>query len=303
MLGRDTLTSKIVNTLLSREFEVFLTHGCFDIAAKRDATLLIKSLTNADSFDPGQAVSLRAVCHMVSASPFVVSLRTNHQLLRDSMVYNRFEVPVVTPATFGAILEDDAYVANAAKGRHTVEINAEALRAKRYELRFTLEELATLIGLSKKALYEIENKRTNPTGKTATKLEKILKINIRNAYAHAPAAPVETKIDATSPLQKKVSGELDRLGIENTAVRHAPFEIAGKENFVLLTRMAEEAKGLKRTAKPMRKLSNLFGARAFFVAEHYERRSVDGVPVILEKDLHEIASAKDLRKLLGETSG
>ena len=303
MLGRDILTSKIVNTLLGREYEVFLTHGCFDIAAKRDQTMLIKSLTNVDSFDVGLATSLRAVSHMLSASPFVVSLRTNRQPLRDSMVYNRFEVPVVTPATFEDILEDDAYVSQAAKGRHSVEIDAAALRAKRYELKFTLEELAALAGVSKKALYEIESKRTNPTDKTATKLERLLKVRLRSAYSPQPATHAEGRLEPATPLQKKVSSELDRLGVENTAVRHAPFEIAGKQDFSLITHVAEDAKGLKRFADPMRKLSGIFGARAFFVAERYDRKSVDGVPVILEEDLHDIGNAKELRKMLGETNG
>jgi len=303
MFGRDILTSKIVNTLLGREYEVFLTHGCFDIAAKRDQTMLIKSLTNVDSFDVGLATSLRAVSHMLSASPFVVSLRTNRQPLRDSMVYNRFEVPVVTPATFEDILEDDAYVSHAAKGRHSVEIDATALRAKRYELKFTLEELAALVGVSKKALYEIESKRTNPSDKTAAKLERLLKVKLRNAYSPQPATRAEGKLEPETPLQRKVSSELNRLGIENTAVRHAPFEIAGKQDFVLITRMAEEMKGMKPTAKPMLKLSNMLGARAFFVAERYDRKSVDGVPVILQEDLHEIANAKELKKMLGENNG
>jgi putative transcriptional regulator len=303
MFGRDTLTSKVVDSLLSREFEVFLTHGCFDIAAKRDDTLLIKSLTNVDSFDARQAINLRAVSHMVSASPFVVSLRTNRQPLRDSMVYNRFEVPVVTPATLEDIVEDDAYVSQAAKGRHSVEINAEALRAKRYEMKFTLEELATLAGVSKKALYEIESKRTNPTDRTATKLERLLKIRLRNAYSPRPASHVESGIEPSTPLQRKVSSELDRLGIENTSVQRAPFEIAGRQDFSLITHVADEAKGMKRAANPIKRLAQIFGARAFFVSEKYGRKSVDGVPVVLEEDLRAVASAKELKKMLGETNG
>ena len=303
MFGRDTLTSKVVDSLLSREFEVFLTHGCFDIAAKRDDTLLIKSLTNVDSFDARQAINLRAVSHMVSASPFIVSLRTNRQPLRDSMVYNRFEVPVVTPATLEDIVEDDAYVSQAAKGRHSVEINAEALRAKRYEMKFTLEELATLAGVSKKALYEIESKRTNPTDRTATKLEHLLKIRLRNAYSPRPAAHVESGIQPSTPLQRKVSSELNRLGIENTSVQRAPFEIAGKESFTLITHVADEDKGMKRLASPIKRLSQIFGARAFFVSERYERKSVDGVPVVLEEDLRAVANAKELKKILGENNG
>ncbi|MFH1623102.1 MAG: helix-turn-helix domain-containing protein [Candidatus Aenigmatarchaeota archaeon] len=290
---------------MSREFEVFLTHGCFDIAAKRDETLLIKSLTNVDSFDAGQAMNLRAVSHFVSASPFVVSLHTNRQLLRSNVVYSRFDVPVVTPATFEDIIEDDAYVTQAAKGRHTVEIDADAMRARRNEMRFTLEELAALVGVSKKALYEIENKRTNPMEKTAAKLERMLKVRLRSAYAPRPAAAVDGTVGAAGPLQKKVSEELDRLGIENTAVQHAAFEIAGKQDFTLITRVAEPKgmKGLKRVAEPIRRLSAIFGARAFFVAERCDHGSVDGVPVISEEELRRVGSAKELRKMLGENNG
>ena len=304
MLGRDTLTSNIVNTLLEREFEVFLTRGCFDIAAKRDATLLVKSLTNVDSFDAGQAMNLRAVSHFVSASPFVVSLRTNRQLLRGNVVYSRFDVPVVTPSTFEDIIEDDAYVMQAAKGRHTVEIDAEAMRAKRYELKFTLEELAALVGVSKKALYEIESRRTNPMEKTASKLERMLKVRLRSAYSPRPAAAVEGRTKASGPLQRRVGEELDRLGIDNTAVQHAAFEIAGRQDFTLIARVAEGAKELKRAANPMRRLSSMFGARAFFVAERSGRGSepVDGVPVLSEEELRGAGSAKELKKMIGENN-
>ena len=59
------------------------------------------------------------------------------------------------------------------KGRHTTEINAFELREKRKELNYTLEELAKQIGVSKKAMYEIENRRVNPQADTVKKLETI----------------------------------------------------------------------------------------------------------------------------------
>ncbi len=51
MLNRTVLTTRLVNSLLKREFEVFLTHGCFDIAAKREKLVLIKSLINIDGLN------------------------------------------------------------------------------------------------------------------------------------------------------------------------------------------------------------------------------------------------------------
>lgn len=301
MFNRSFLVNSLVNSLLKKEFEVFLTHGCFDIAAKRDKTMLVKALTNVDGLNPEQARSLRAISYFVSAYPFVVSIKTNRSFLTNDMIYTRFNVPVVTPQMFENIIEDEAYSSKSAKGRHTVEINTDALRTKRYELKFTIEELATLIGVSKKALYEIENKRTDPTEKTARKLERALKIKLRNIYSpHATEHEDVETISSETPLQKTVNKELNRIGVENSPVQHAQFEIVGKESFSVITGLSTNTKKTKRAADSIKKLSDIFDSNAFFVAKHAEEKSVGGVPILLEEELPEIESAKELKKVIGE---
>lgn len=300
MFNRSALTGRLVNSLLKKEFEVFLTHGCFDIAAKRESLLLIKSLINIDGFNPQQAQSLRTVSYFLAACPFVVSMRNNRGFLADHMIYSRFDVPVVTPKLFENILGEDAYSSKSAKGRHTIEIDVDALRSKRYELKFTLEELANLIGISKKALYEIENKRTNPTERTAKRLEHSLKIKLRSIYKPQPAGPTYAK--PASELQKTVSKELSRMGMENSPVQHAPFEIIGKETFSLITGLSANTKKIKREATTVKRLSGIFSSSAFFVAKRTEEKSIGGVPVLLEEELPEIGSAKELKKLIEESS-
>jgi len=298
MLNRLGLTNRLVNTLLKREFEVFLTRGCFDIAAKRDKLMLIKSLINIDGFNPQQAQSLRTVSYFLAACPFVVSMRNNRGFLTDELIYSRFDVPVVTPKMFENIIEEEAYASKSAKGRHTVEIDTSALRTKRYELKFTLNELAQLIGISKKALYEIENKRTNPTERTAKKLERALKIKLRSIYK--PQSAEQTYTKPATPLQKTVSKELGRMGVDNSPVQHAPFEIIGKENFSVITGLSANTKKIRREAVAVKKLSEIFLSSAFFVAKRTEHKLVDGVPVLLEEELPEIESAKQLKKLIEE---
>lgn len=300
MLNRTVLTTRLVNSLLKREFEVFLTRGCFDIAAKREKLVLIKSLMNVDGFHPQQAQSLRTVSYFLSACPFVVCMRNNRGFLEDSMIYSRFDVPVVTPKMFDDIIEEEAYASKSAKGRHTIEIDTDALRTKRYELKFTLNELANLVGISKKALYEIENKRTNPTERTAKKLERMLKINIRNIYKPKPAE--QTYSEPTSNLQRTVGKELSRMGVENSPVQYTPFEIVGKEEFSLITGLSENTKKIKRKVTIVKKLSSIFSSSAFFVSKYTEEKSVDGIAVLLEEELTEIGSAKELKKLIEETS-
>jgi putative transcriptional regulator len=306
MFNLSVLRERIVNSLLKREFEVFITRGCFDIAAKREKLMLIKSLVNIDGLNPQQAQSLRAASYFLTAYPFVVSMRTNRGFLTDDLVYSRFAVPVVTPKMFEDIIEEEAYSSKSAKGRHTVEIDTGALRAKRYELKFTLEELANLIGLSKKALYEIEKKRTNPTEHTVKKLERVLKIELRNIYKPQPTE--QTCTQPANELQKTVSKELGRMGVENSPVQHAPFEIAGKEstkeNFSLITGLSANTTKIKREAGAFKKLSGIFSSSAFFVAKRTEEKlkRVEGVPVLLEEELPEIESAKELKKIIEESS-
>lgn len=300
MFNRSALTERLVNSLLKKEFEVFLTRGCFDVAAKREKLMLIKSLINIDGLNPQQAQSLRTVSYFLSAHPFVVSMRNNHCSLADDIIYSRFDLPVVTLKMFESILEEEAYTSKSAKGRHTVEIDVGALREKRYELKFTLEELANLIGVSKKALYEIENKRTDPTEHTAKKLERALKIKLRSIYKPQPAE--RTYTSPSTPLQKTVSKELSRMGVDNSPVQHAPFEIIGKEKFSVITGLSVNTKKIKREAHTVKKLSGIFSSNAFFVSKRTEEKIVDGVPVLLEEELTSIESANQLKKLIEEIS-
>ena len=159
MFDKCFLLNKVVKILENNEFEVYTTYGCFDIAAKRENVLLIKVLVNADGLNKEQASSLQATSHFLSAYPFVIAMKNNREFLEDKIVYSRFDLPVVTPKLFEEMMTDDIKAIQSAKGRHTEEINCFALREKRKEIGYTLEQLGKIVGISKKALYEIENKR------------------------------------------------------------------------------------------------------------------------------------------------
>ena len=302
MFDKSFLVDRVVNSLLKHDFDVLLTHGCFDIAAKQAVKqkqlMLVKALVNIDGIDQQQAMSLRAISYFMSAYPFIVSMKNNREFLSKSAIYSRFSLPVVTPEFFDSILEDEAYASEAAKGRYTVAIDAEVLREKRKELQFTLEELAALAGISKKALYEIEAKRVNPTEETVKKLEIALKADLKNAYK--PSVAEEIRLKPANTFQSKVSRELRRIGIDNSPVHSAPMEIVGKEEFSLITSLSKNSEKIKHEASAMKRLSGLFSSRVFFVAKHSKESEVEGVPVLLEDELPEVENAKELKKLIEE---
>jgi len=299
MFNKSFLVNKIVNSLLSNQFKIFLTQGCFDIAARKKYLMLIKSLINVDGLNQEQALSLKSISYFLSAYPLIISVKTNRQFLSDEIIYSRFQLPVITPEMFSNILEQELVPAiQSAKGKHTVAIDTDALREKRKEMQLTLEQLSEIIGISKKALYEIENSRVNPTNETAEKLEDILKIDLKNLYKLKTAE--KTYLKPKNNFQSKVSKEFSRIGIDNSSVYSAPFEIVGREKFSLITSLSKNGLGIKKEATTVKKLSSIFSSKAVFVAKRCGEQAVEGVPIVLESELPEIESSKELGKILEE---
>jgi putative transcriptional regulator len=301
MFDKSFLVNKIVNTLQKNEFEVFLTHGCFDIAARRGFLVLIKTLINVDGLTEEQALSLRAISYFVSAYPFVISVKNNREFLDDKTVYSRFDLPVVTPKLFEEVLvEEDMSAIQSAKGRHTTEINTFVLREKRKELEYSLEVLARIIGISKKALYEIENMRVTPKEETVKKLENMLGVELRIPYEMKSS--VATYLKPKNEFQDKVSKEFSRIGIDNTSVYSAPFEIIGKEDFSLITGLSKNTSEIKKEATIVRKLSSILCSRAIFIAKKSHEKTVEGIPIFLDSELPEIESSKEFSEIMREKS-
>jgi putative transcriptional regulator len=294
MFNKSFLTDKIVNCLLNKDFEVLVTDGCFNIAAKNESLMLIKSLINVDSFSEEHALSLRSISYFLSANPLVVSIKNNRHFLNDQTVYSRFQLPVITPQTFENSLEEEKMIFfDSSKGKHTSEVDVEKIRNKRKEKGFSLRELAQLIGISKKAMYEIEKNKTKPSVETVNKIEGVLNTKIqisRKIEANVNATYIKPKTE----VQKKVSKEFSRIGIENSSVFSAPFEIIGRENFSVVT------SALTKELTIMKKFANIVSSKIFLVAKESKEENIEGVPIVLEKELSELECSKDLDKRLKE---
>jgi len=299
MLDKYFLLNKIVNVLKKNQFNTFVTSGCFDIVAKREFLILIKTLLNVDALNSEQSSSLRAVSHFLSAYPFVISLRNNREFLNDETVYSRFELPVITPKLFEEMIEEEEiYVAESSKGRHTTNIDSFSLREKRKELGYTMQELAQKVGISKKALYEIENKRVNPTEETVEKLESLLGVRFKLPFEMKVAK--ETYLKPENAFQETVSKEFSRMGIDNSSVHSAPFEIVGRERFSLITNLSKNTVKIKKEANIVRRLSSIFSSKAIFIAKRSHEKTVEGIPIFLESQLSEIESSRELEGIISE---
>lgn len=300
VFDKSFLVGKVVNSLEKAGYEVLRTEGNFDVVAKRDRqTLLIKVLMNVDALKEDQAMSLRAVAYFMGCQPVVVSTKNNRETLDDGVVYSRFDVPVMNPKLLDALtVQEEMSAIDSSKGRHTVEINADRLRDRRRELGFTLETLADRIGVSKKAVYEIESRRVNPTKATADKLERILATRIQRPY-EMKGAP-ETHLKPRSGMQENVSRELTRMGMDNTSVYSSGFENVGREKFSIIASVSNNIEKVRRQATVIRRLSGFLSSKAVMVTKRSHEESLHGVPVVLEAELSAIESPRDLKKIIEE---
>ena len=298
MFNKSFLVNKVVNSLLSHDFHVLMSEGAFDVAAKKKQLMLVKTQINIDALQQQQASSLRSISYFLSANPFIVSVKSNREFLQDNIIYSRFQLPVITPEMFDNVLEGDFQAVRSAKGKHAVDISASELRKKREEGGFSLQELSELIGISKKALYEIEKKRKNPSVETVEKLEKMLNIELRRNF-ELKKIDKPTYLKPKNDFQKNVSKEFNRIGIDNSSIQDAPFEIAGKESFSIITNLTPDANEIKNV-KSVKKLSAVLSTKAFYVAKKGKEENVEGVPVLLESELPEIRSSKELTKRIKE---
>ncbi|MGD2072547.1 MAG: helix-turn-helix domain-containing protein, partial [Candidatus Thorarchaeota archaeon] len=183
---------------------------------------------------------------------------------------------------------------------HTVTINTTYLRKKREELNLSLEKLSKQVGISKKALYEIENQRVNPTIETVKKLEDLLEINLKLPYRMETIE--RTYVKPKNKFQKRVSLEFSRLGIDNSPVTSASFEIIGKDKNSLITGLSTNTIKIKKVVSKVKGLSSVFSSQRMFVAKKSHEQAIDGVPIVLESELPELESSKELSKLIKEKS-
>jgi putative transcriptional regulator len=248
-----------------------------------------------------QAQSLRAISYFVSGYPLVVSEKTNRGTLSDEVIYSRFQVPVLTPRMFECIIEEEVIPEiKAIKGKHTVTINTTYLKEKREELNLSLDKLSKEIGISKKALYEIENQRVNPTLDTVKKLEELLGVDLKIPYKMKGVD--RTYIKPKNDFQKKVSLEFSRLGIDNSAVTSANFEIIGKEKTSLITGLSNNTVKIKKVVSKVKGISSVVSSQGMFIAKKSHEQAIDGLPIVLESELPELDSSKELSKLIEEKS-
>ena len=160
--NRDELISGVTDVLAKAGFFLAECRGVrsitFDVIARRDRDLLlIKVLRNVDGFSRENGEEMKRVANALDGKPIIVGLHSGGGMLEDGIVYSRFEIPIITPATLeDEFLEGVPPFVMAEPGGLYVKIDGELLRRLREEMDISLGAMSEIAGVSRRAIQMYE---------------------------------------------------------------------------------------------------------------------------------------------------
>lgn len=238
MTRNQGLVEEVIDSLRSRGFKVgYVKYPTYerrslDIVARRsNEKYIMKVSFEIDCVSSKELAELAALSKIFDAAGIVVSKKTRKKELKDYVVYERYNVPAMTPETLRELVDSGEVYVYAGRGGYYVKINGKKLREKREEKEMSLGDLAQLLGVSRKAVYEYERKGMNLSFSTALKLIEIfgedilLPVDVRSRGIREREGfqKLKTKF-------REAISQLKKLGFLTAVTERTPIDIAARRN-------------------------------------------------------------------------
>lgn len=295
---RIKFIKKISNFLREIGYKVYeLFFSSFDILAISENKILIKYLENVDSLTLEQAEDLKKFAWLIDASCVLISKKTSRSELKDGIIYFRFSLPVLNFKTFKIVIRNKGnFSVFSKKGKVMCFIDVKKLKKLRKEKKYSLKLLAEKIKISKKCLYEIENKINHPSLSTLKKLEKILGENLLSKESLFNLKPSFEKFLNLSFFEKKIFQKLLSLNLDAVNFRKTNFRIGVKnKELKIIGYLLYETNyyKIKRIENESEKLEKI--ACTFLLSKN---RTKCSIPLITFKQLMRIKNQKEFKNNL-----
>lgn len=313
-----------IRFLLERAgFYVADAHGVrpssFDLAARRDATLLlVKVLKNIDAFDSEEASRLRELGRLFPATVLVVGQTSGASELDVGVVYTRYGVPIVNEETLQDFLEKALPpFLYASPGGTFARVDGERLRELRAERGLSLGTLASIAGVSRRAiqLYEdgagaeitVIDRIERYLGEPIVRPVDLFEAPVEALPARTPgkdvAAPEVRRPSSGDPWRDGILDQLDVMGLDVTLTSRAPFDALARTPDVLLAAIGSLRMALHR-AEVLHGLARVAEGHAMFVVrENIHRASISGLPILNASELRRQRDADELLEEISEREG
>ncbi|MWG34900.1 transcriptional regulator [Halomarina oriensis] len=294
----------------------------FDVAARRrDDVILLKVLGNVDSFDAATGAEMRRLGTYLDATPLVIGLRTRDEDLKPGVVYFRHGVPVLSPDTaMDLFIEGVPPLIYAAPGGLYVSIDGDVLADKRKEREWSLGQLASELGVSRRTVSKYES-GMNASVEVAARLEELFGGALSNPVdvfddedlSDADPMPEDPEAD---PNDEPLVTVLTRVGFDVHPTLRSPFKAISEDREAaanggdrrsrsdddevgtMLTGHSTFDRTAEKRARIMSSVGEVTRTSAIYVVDRARRDSVDRTVLIEQDEIENIEDTEDLRELI-----
>jgi len=311
-MSRQALVGNVTSMLEDAGFAVSdriaVRPKSFDLAARRgEDVLLVKVLANVDAFDAATGAEMRRLGHYLNATPMVFGLRTRDEELKPGVVYFRHGVPAISPDTaVDLFVEGVPPLIYAAPGGLYVNIDGEVLADAREERDWSLGQLASELGVSRRTVSKYED-GMNASVEVAARLEEVFDeplaspVDVLDGADELRDDEPEPDEPEPDPSDEPVVTVLTKVGYTVHPTQRAPFKAVSEDDDPadsLLTGHSEFTRTAEKRARIMSSLGDITRTRSIYVVDRASRDNVEGTALVERDELDDVEDADELRDLI-----
>ena len=182
-IGRETLIGFVRAVLKRNGYNISsdeFRSPAYDMIASNDENIfIIKVLYNVDTLKNDVANEIRLIAKLIKANPLIIGVRCAIGYLEDSILYTRYDVPVLSFKTFvNYINREELPIGFAAPGGFYVKIEPKKLREARERKRVSIGDLAKEANVSRRSIQLYEEGNTAVSIDVVLKIENYLNVNL-----------------------------------------------------------------------------------------------------------------------------
>jgi putative transcriptional regulator len=302
------LASETINILDKAGFKSYKVKSnyCVDIVAIRDDKKLMLRLTiNIDNEKREIAEELKTLAYTFSAVPIIIGVKYQGGMIENETLHERFNVNAINLSTFKNILLHGKYpVAYAKRGGLYFKVDGQKLRKLRTERKMSLGNLASKLGVSRKAVYEYENYNMGATLRTILKMMEIfnedvtMKIDIFKCDYYKEMKEIPDK-SPTGYIAKRLHNKLKKIGCKAIGFKYAPMEVHARDlEISFLTDEGLNKDDLRIRIEDVTNIGKLLNITPVLVTESISGKDLDIYTIPIDV-IDKIKSLEDLKEYIG----
>ncbi|AFZ70911.1 putative transcriptional regulator [Caldisphaera lagunensis DSM 15908] len=237
--------------------------------------LLIKVAHDLEEVSKGEIEELLGLSLRLNIPSLIISEKNKGILMIDGIVYEKNGAKAVKLETLVSALENNDVFIYQDKESFKVKINPEKLKEKRMERNMSLGEIASLLHVSRRSVYEYERGTIEPSIELGEKLVNIFGDDILkpiDIFSEENLENVQIEEQPVDVVEERIiSNQLKELGFITYHAKRTVLDIGAKNNkgnrLLIIVRHGKEGpSALSTKAQNLEKLSDTTNSASYVVS-------------------------------------